>query len=92
MALYNVGDRVVVREDLGTNDYKYRYGYGFGMERFCGKVAIIKTVNNDFGDENSVQYKLEDDEGNWLWGSADFVGLADDYTPPVTQQAVSTKR
>ena len=91
MALYNVGDRVVVREDLGTNDYKYRYGYGFGMERFCGKVAIIKTVNNDFGDENSVQYKLEDDEGNWLWGSADFVGFADDYTPPVTQQTVSTK-
>ena len=91
MALYNVGDRVVVREDLGTNDYKYRYGYGFGMERFCGKIAIIKTVNNDFGDEDSVQYKLEDDEGNWLWGSADFVGFADDYTPPVTQQTVSTK-
>ena len=91
MALYNVGDRVVVREDLGTNEQKYRYGYGFGMERFCGKIAIIKTVNNDFGDEDSVQYKLEDDEGNWLWGSADFVGLADDYTPPVTQQTVSTK-
>ena len=35
MALYNVGDRVVVREDLGTNEHKYRYGYGFGMERFC---------------------------------------------------------
>ena len=91
MALYNVGDRVVVREDLGTNEHKYRYGYGFGMERFCGKIAIIKTVNNDFGDEDSVQYKLEDDEGNWLWGSADFVGFADDYTPPVTQQTVSTK-
>lgn len=91
MALYNVGDRVVVRENLGTDTTNYRYGYGFGMDRFCGKVAIIKTVNNDFGDENSVQYRLEDDEGNWMWGSADFVGLADDYTPPVTQQTVSTK-
>lgn len=91
MALYNVGDRVVVRENLGTDTTNYRYGYGFGMDRFCGKVAIIKTVNNDFGDENSVQYRLEDDEGNWIWGSADFVGLADDYTPPVTQQTVSTK-
>lgn len=91
MALYNVGDRVVVRENLGTDSTNYRYGYGFGMDRFCGKVAIIKTVNNDFGDENSVQYRLEDDEGNWIWGSADFVGLADDYTPPVTQQTVSTK-
>lgn len=91
MALYNVGDRVVVREDLGTNEHKYRYGYGFGMERFCGKVAIIKTVKNDLGDEDNVQYRLEDDEGNWVWGSADFVGLADDYTSPVTQQTVSTK-
>lgn len=91
MALYNVGDRVVVRENLGTDNTNYHYGYGFGMDRFCGKVAIIKTVNNDFGDENSVQYRLEDDEGNWIWGSADFVGLADDYTPPVTQQTVSTK-
>ena len=45
MALYNVGDRVIVKENLGTIDNNYRYGYGSGMERFCGQTVTISTVN-----------------------------------------------
>ena len=88
MALYNVGDRVVVREDLGTNDYNYRYGYGSGMERFCGQTVTISTVNCDYGNENDVVYHLVEDDEEWGWGSSDFVGLADSST---SQPIVSKK-
>lgn len=84
MALYNVGDRVVVREGLGTNSENFRYGYGDGMEEFCGRTVTIAEVYNNYGDENRVVYKLGEDPNGWQWGSADFVGLADNSTPRQT--------
>lgn len=88
MALYNVGDRVVVREGLGTNGENFHYGYGDGMEEFCGRTVTIAEVYNSYGDENGVVYKLGEDPNGWQWGSADFVGLADNSTP---RQTVSKK-
>lgn len=88
MALYNVGDRVIVKENLGTNDINYRYGYGSGMERFCGQTVTISAVDYDFEDENCVVYSLVEDDEHWKWGSDDFVGLADSSTP---RQTVSKK-
>lgn len=87
MALYNVGDRVVVREDLGMRDGRYRFGYGTGMEEFCGQTVTICEVVYDDGDENNVVYKLEEDSEHWQWGSADFVGLADSSQPTVSKKA-----
>lgn len=84
MALYNVGDRVVVREGLGTNSENFYYGYGAGMEEFCGRTVTIAEVYNDYGNENRVVYKLGEDPSRWRWGSADFVGLADNSTPRQT--------
>ena len=88
MALYNVGDRVIVKENLGTIDNNYRYGYGSGMERFCGQTVTISAVDHDFEDENCVIYSLVEDDEHWKWGSDDFVGLADNSTP---QQTISKK-
>ena len=88
MALYNVGDRVIVKENLGTIDNNYRYGYGSGMERFCGQTVTISAVNCDYGNENDVVYRLVEDDEEWKWGSDDFVGLADSST---SQPIVSKK-
>lgn len=88
MALYNVGDRVIVREGLGTTGNDYRYGHGSGMEEFCGQTVTISAVNRDYGNENDVVYHLVEDGEEWQWGSADFVGLANGST---TQQTVSKK-
>ena len=76
MALYNVGDRVIVRVGLGTADNDYRYGYGHGMEEFSGQTVTISEVYCDNGNENDVIYRLVEDGEEWQWGSADFVGLA----------------
>lgn len=88
MALYNVGDRVIVKENLGTIDDNYRYGYGSGMEEFCGQIVTIYDVRYDNGDEHDVAYSLVEDPEHWKWGSDDFVGLADNSTP---QQTISKK-
>ena len=91
MALYNVGDRVVVRENLGTDSENYRYGYGYGMERFNGRVVTIAIARDRFGIENDTDYLIAEDDGAFHWGSADFVGLADGTTPTVQTTNVLTK-
>lgn len=91
MALYNVGDRVVVRENLGTDSRNYRYGYGNGMERFNGRAVTIAIARDRFGIENDTDYLIEEDGGDFHWGSADFAGLADGTTPAVQPTNTLTK-
>lgn len=91
MALYNVGDRVVVRENFDALGMGYHFGYGQGMENFNGQTVTICSVRNDYGDEDQVVYKIEEDLGRWQWGSADFVGLADGTTPTAQQIHTLTK-
>ena len=75
MALYNVGDRVVVRENLGIISSNYRYGHGYGMERLNGCPVTITRVIEHNGIEDDTEYKIAEDNGGFLWGSADFAGL-----------------
>lgn len=91
MALYNVGDRVVVRENLGDISRNYRYGYGYGMERFNGCVVTITSACEHYGIENDTEYSIAEDNGAFYWGSADFAGLADGTTPTVQPTNVLTK-
>lgn len=84
MARYNVGDRVVVREGLGTRSSNYAYGYGDGMEQYNGRTVTIASSSGN-------QYHIEEDNRRYFWGDSDFVGLADGSSVPVTQHTTFTK-
>lgn len=84
MARYNVGDRVVVREGLGTCSSNYAYGYGDGMEQYNGRTVTIASSSGN-------QYRIEEDNRRYFWGDSDFVGLADGSSVPVTQHTTFTK-
>ena len=84
MARYNVGDRVVVREGLGTRSSNYAYGYGDGMEQYNGQTVTIASSSGN-------QYRIEEDNRRYFWGDSDFVGLADGSSVPVTQHTTFTK-
>lgn len=84
MARYNVGDRVVVREGLGTRSSNYAYGYGDGMEQYNGRTVTIASSSEN-------QYRIEEDSRRYFWGDSDFVGLADGSSVLVTQNTTFTK-
>lgn len=86
MARYNVGDRVVVREGLGTYSSNYAYGYGGGMEQYNGRTVTIASARSDT--LGRVVYQIEEDNRQWMWGDSDFV---DDSSTPVAQHATFTK-
>lgn len=86
MARYNVGDRVVVREGLGTCSSNYAYGYGGGMEQYNGRTVTIASAMSDT--LGRVVYQIEEDNRQWMWGDSDFV---DDSSTPVAQHATFTK-
>lgn len=85
MARYNVGDRVIVREGLGSGSNGYQYGYGTGMERYNGQIV---TITNVVGDNS---YSIAEDDQQWLWGDSDFVGLADGSSVSVYPRTTFTK-
>lgn len=91
MALYNVGDRVVVRENLGVISSNYRYGHGYGMERFNGHTVTITRVIEHNGIEDDTEYIIAEDNGGFSWGSADFAGFEDGTVPTVQPSNVLTK-
>lgn len=68
MALYNVGDRVVVRENLGIISSNYRYGHGYGMERLNGCPVTITRVIEHNGIEDDTEYKIAEDNGGFFVG------------------------
>lgn len=82
MARYNVGDRVIVREDIEN----YAFGYGVGMDEYIGRTVTIASVSSDM--LGRVEYHIEEDGGQWMWGDSDFV---DDSSTPVTQHTTFTK-
>lgn len=80
MYKYNVGDRVLVREDLEA-DTEY------GEEH----VTFVESMMRHRGEILTIEMKYKDCEdcykcsGNfWTWSGDMFVGLADDIEPDVT--------
>ena len=75
MPLYQVGDRVRVREDL-SEDVTYHMADSnltdvalYGMVKLAGEVVTIK--------KNAYKYLIEEDSGGFYWVDEMFEGLAD---------------
>lgn len=82
-SLYNVGDVVLVREDLKEDSYKYedtnvsRLDAVEEMLQYRGmEVTITKRFHVLGG--RAVAYNIAEDEDGWLWCADMFDGLAGD--------------
>lgn len=84
--LYNVGDLVIVTEELIDN---MPNGVDEDMKVYEGKVVTIKKVLGDkkndgdsFGDY--YNYEIEEDGGYFTWSSPMFASYADDFSRAVS--------
>lgn len=82
-SLYNVGDVVLVREDLKEDSYKYedtdvsRLDTVEEMLQYRGMEVTI-TERFHVLDGRAVAYNIAEDEDGWLWCADMFEGLAGD--------------
>lgn len=74
---YQVGDTVVIREDIEAGRY-YPMEYGNHiiysneeMARSKGVLAKIKKISRT-ADKGSYYYKLDIDHGDWMWSDDMF--------------------
>lgn len=65
--MFNVGDKVSIREGLQLGKFYGDCGYVRDMLQYEGKVATITNVFHD--SETEVNYKLDIDKGKWFWDS-----------------------
>lgn len=81
-SLYNVGDVVLVREDLKEDSYKYedtdvsRLDAVEEMLQYRGMEVTITERFHVLGGR-AVAYNIAEDEDGWLWCADMFDGLAD---------------
>lgn len=81
MAIYEPGDRVIVREDLDVTGGTRYYMIGGGssssdvavteMGEFAGKVCTIERIGL------LGRYKICEDGGKWNWTDEMFSGMYD---------------
>lgn len=65
--MFNVGDKVNIREGLQLGDFYGDCMYVRGMLQYEGKVATVtKVFDSETGCPN---YSLDIDKGKWFWGS-----------------------
>lgn len=82
-SLYNVGDVVLVREDLKEDSYKYedtdvsRLDTVEEMLQYRGMEVTITERFHVLGGR-AVAYNIAEDEDVWLWCADMFEGLAGD--------------
>ena len=82
-SLYNVGDVVLVREDLKEDSYKYedtdvsRLDTVEEMLQYRGMEVTITERFHVLGGR-AVAYNIAEDEDGWLWCADMFDGLAGD--------------
>lgn len=83
MALYRVGDEVIIRSDLRPSLDVYPMANGLGgycvtpdMGEFRGKHAII-----DFISDGNDYYNLSIDNGRWMWTDTML-----EYVPPGNEE------
>lgn len=68
---YKVGDKVRVRRDLQISRRYGSYTFAPGMDHYKGSVVTISKANPTF-------YRIEEDEGNWIWTDEMLEGLVED--------------
>ena len=76
MEKFKVGDKVRIKEDLNVGcRYNDSCCFNFEMEKYKGKVAVIKSYcippyfngNVEIENANNCRYKLDIDDGEWSW-------------------------
>lgn len=89
MYQYNIGDRVVVRSDMGVMlhhnpHYLYRMSSGVpgyviveGMLEFNGKTVTIASYDDDYHCYRIVEDRATTVRSRWLWTDEMFDGLAE---------------
>lgn len=74
MYKYDVGDRVLVRDDLIDEEAYDGCTFVYQMLKWAGQVATITNRRNLWG----IRYSIAEDDGDWSWSESMFVGLAED--------------
>lgn len=74
--MFNVGDKVSIREGLQLGKFYGDCGYVRDMLQYEGKVATITNVFHD--SETEVNYKLDIDKGKWFWDSEMLISTEED--------------
>ena len=74
--MFNVGDKVSIREGLQLGTFYGDCGYVSDMLQYEGKVATITNVFHD--SETEVNYKLDIDKGKWFWDSEMLISVEED--------------
>lgn len=72
MNKFKVGDKVRIKEDLKAYfNYNGCY-FASEMEKYEGKIAVIKffSIKNGEKNANNYRYKLDIDDGYWWWSSS----------------------
>nr|DAR15879.1 MAG TPA: Mind bomb SH3 repeat domain [Caudoviricetes sp.] len=71
---YEVGDRVVIRKDLNSEQYYYyensmeRLWFSKDMYKLCGKVCVITKITDPELDEYHLL--IDDEEITWYFNNA----------------------
>lgn len=74
--MFNVGDKVRIREGLQLDKYYGDCGYVRGMVQYEGKVATVTEVFDYKTD--SPNYSLDIDKGKWFWDSEMLISTEED--------------
>ena len=72
---YGVGDRVIVSDKLLGDSYLPIGGLYVApqMLEYAGREVTISHIIQSTKDE---RYRIEEDDGNWVWSTECFTGLA----------------
>ena len=79
---YNVGDRVLVRDDLQSGEYYYNDETDDGMDateemaNLAGTVVTISEIAHNWSDR--AYYHVEELGDRLFWSDGMFIGLAED--------------
>lgn len=74
MYQYDIGDRVLVRDDLIDEEAYDGCTFVYQMLEWSGKVVTISHRRNLWG----VRYSIIEDDGEWSWSEPMFVSLVED--------------
>ena len=77
-AFYKRGDKVIIREDLGSLQGRIHFGVSQTMREIAGNTYVISNVKEkDYAPSNPLEdgceYRLEGDSGFHSWSSEAFI-------------------
>lgn len=64
---YKIGDKVIINQDLDTNEVYGDIGVDDDMLEYQGKTATIESINNNYDSDSGYIYQLDIDGGNFYW-------------------------